>query len=56
MENEIVKEICACHKQIVWFFDKPTIIVCENCERTFHYTYKICPECGLNLSYFIKEE
>ena len=45
---------CACGKQIVWFFDKPTIIVCEDCEKTFHYTAKVC-DCGKKLTYFTKE-
>ncbi len=55
-EREIEKRNCACYKQIVWFFEKPTIIVCEKCEKTFHYLAKYCNECGGQLSYYVKEE
>ena len=47
---------CACHKQIIWFLEKPTIVVCEKCEKTFHYTDEKCDECGGELTYFVKEE
>ena len=47
---------CACHKQIVWFFDKPTIIVCEQCEKTFHFTDKRCDECKGKLTEFTREQ
>jgi len=47
---------CACYKQIVWYFEKPTVIVCERCEKTFNYLDKVCNECGGKLSYFVKDE
>jgi rRNA maturation endonuclease Nob1 len=47
---------CACHSQIVWFFDKPTVIVCKECEKTFHYTAQKCDECGGRLTSFVQEE
>ncbi len=49
------REVCACHKQIVWFFDQPTVIVCKECERTFHYQDKSCPECGGELTEFVEK-
>ena len=50
------KETCACHKQIVWFYEKPTVIVCEDCEKTFHYTAFECDLCQGKLTHFVKEE
>ena len=50
------KQNCAFHKQIVWFFDKPTVIVCESCERTFYHDITICPECRDEVTYFTKED
>ena len=47
---------CACHKQIVWFFGKPTVIVCESCEKTFYHDVKYCDECDDKVTYFTKEE
>ena len=46
---------CACCTQIVWFFDKPTVLVCEECEKTFHYTAKKCDCCNKELTHFTKE-
>ena len=43
---------CACHKQIIWFFDEPTIIACPTCEKTFHSTDNKCNECGGDLLNF----
>lgn len=54
MTNQNEKN-CACNKQIIWFFDKPTIVACENCEITFYYD-RICPYCGEEVSYFVEEE
>lgn len=48
---------CYCGKQIVWFFEKPTIIACENCEVTFHVSALkrgYCPYCGDELTEFVK--
>jgi len=47
---------CECHKQIVWFFEKPTVVVCRKCEKTIHYSKKECPFCGGKLSHFILED
>jgi len=47
---------CACHKQIIWYFDKPTIVACINCERTFYHDVVNCPECDEKITYFVKEE
>ena len=47
---------CACNKQIIWFFDEPTIIACENCEKTFYYNVKHCPDCGKKTTEFVKKE
>ena len=49
------KQTCACHKQIIWSFAKPTIIVCEDCEKTFHYTAFKCDQCHGELTFFVKE-
>lgn len=47
---------CACGKQIVWYFNgKPTVIVCEKCEKTFYWTAKKCDICGGKLTYFTKK-
>lgn len=43
-------------QQIVWFFEKPTIVVCEACEIPLYYNVKCCPECKGEISYFVKEE
>ena len=43
---------CACNKQIVWHFGRPTIIACENCEITFYHDVLECPHCGDPVSYF----
>lgn len=47
---------CACLKQIVWFFEKPTIIVCEKCEITLHYEDQKCRICGGKLTKFVKKD
>ncbi len=47
---------CECGKQIVWFFEKPTVIVCERCEKTFHYKSKFCDICGGKLTRLVKED
>ena len=47
---------CACENQIVWHFDKPTIVVCEECERTYYHDVKNCPTCGRPVSYYVKEQ
>ena len=47
---------CACNKQIVWFFEKPTIIVCKDCEITFFYDVEECPHCNKKTTSFIEEE
>ena len=47
---------CACFKQIVWFFEKPTVIVCEKCEKTFYYTATKCDVCSGELSHYTKED
>ena len=54
MKND-VKKSCACHKQIIWHFEEPTIIACVLCERTFYYNVKNCPECGTKTTEFIKK-
>ncbi len=46
---------CACHKQIVWFFDKPTVVVCKKCEKTFYHDVTHCNECGKPVTYFVEE-
>jgi uncharacterized OB-fold protein len=50
------KKNCACNKQIVWFFDKPTIIACKNCEITFYYDIEICPYCKTKTTEFKESE
>ncbi len=47
---------CSCHKQIVWFFEKPTVIVCEKCEKTFHYSDEKCDICGGVLTEYQRKE
>jgi rubrerythrin len=47
---------CACDKQIVFFFENPTVIICEECEITFFHDQKECPYCSKPVTYFIKEE
>ena len=51
---------CACHTQIVYYFDgEGTIIACNSCQRTFSYGAKFCSECSGDLSYYVldrKEE
>lgn len=41
--------------QIVWFFDEPTVIVCEECEVPLHYTDEKYPYCDGILSEFVKK-
>jgi hypothetical protein len=58
VRNPILKDggACACHTQIVWFFDtEGTIIICKKCERTFAYGAKFCLECGGDLSYYVED-
>ena len=43
-------------KQIVWYFDKPTIVVCETCEVPLYYDVKKCPYCSGEVTYFTKEQ
>lgn len=47
---------CACNKQIVWYFGKPTIVACKECEITFYHDVKVCPYCGEKVTYFKEEE
>lgn len=47
---------CACNKQIIWHFNQPTILACENCEITFYYQTRICPYCDKSVTEFIKKE
>lgn len=47
---------CACGHQIIWFFEKPTIIACEKCEVTFYHNVKECPYCGKKTTEFVKKE
>ena len=47
---------CACEYQIIWYYDKPTIIACEECERTLHHGDTICPVCKSKPIYFVREE
>ena len=56
MSKENKVKNCACHKQIVWFFDEPTIIACEDCERTFYHNVTTCPACGKKTTEFVKKE
>jgi hypothetical protein len=50
------KPSCNCVHQIVWYFEKPTVIVCEECEITLDYSKKTCPNCGGEVTYFTKED
>lgn len=54
MEEKACACACACNKQIIWFFEEPTIIVCPVCEITFHASRseKNCPHCGTTLVNF----
>tara|TARA_R100001244_G_scaffold104496_3_gene77522 strand:- start:959 stop:1150 length:192 start_codon:yes stop_codon:yes gene_type:complete len=56
LRQDLLPNNCACHKQIIWFFEHPTIIACENCERTFYYKVENCPKCGKETTEFIKKE
>lgn len=56
MKTEKEIKPCACNKQIVWFFEKPTIIACKNCEITFYHDVKVCPYCHKEVSYFEEVE
>ncbi len=47
---------CACNKQIVWFYEKPTVIACKECEITFYHETRTCPYCDREVSYFVEEE
>ena len=49
-------DTCECHGQIVWFFDKPTIYVCEACEKTVYYKHEKCPTCKGKLTEFVKKQ
>jgi predicted RNA-binding protein with PUA domain len=51
-----MSKACGCGKQIVWFFDKPTIVVCENCEVALYFDHKHCPHCGGKVTEFVKKE
>jgi len=55
-ERNMAKKTCACDKQIVFFFEKPTIIVCEDCEVTLYYDADKCPHCGKKTTEFVKKE
>ena len=48
------EKMCACNKQIVWFFETPTIIAREDCEITFYYDVEHCPHCHKEVSIFEK--
>lgn len=50
-----MKTNCVCGKQIVWYFEKPTIMACPKCEKTFYYDKKYC-ECGSKIYSFVCEE
>jgi len=53
--NDIeIKKECACRKQIIWFFEQPTIIACENCQITFYHNIKTCPYCKAKVTAFVK--
>lgn len=54
MSSKAKEHSCNCEYQIVWYFEKPTIVVCENCERTLHFEYTECPICKEEVSYFVK--
>jgi uncharacterized OB-fold protein len=56
MKQEEQVKGCACNSQIIWHFDQPTIMACENCEITFHYTVERCPHCGEEPTEFVKVE
>jgi|TARA_Y100000310_G_scaffold246775_1_gene252167 uncharacterized OB-fold protein len=53
--KEEIKKGCACNKQIVWFFDKGTIIACKNCEITFYHNVRVCPHCKEMTTEFIEK-
>ena len=53
MKNEKIH--CNCENQIVWYFEKPTVIICEECEITLHFSQKKCPKCGGKVSYYTNE-
>ena len=52
MASSEKKYPCACEYQIVWFFEKPTICVCPQCERTHYHDVKVCPVCDHAICYF----
>ena len=44
---------CATESQIVWFFEKPTVLVCWFCERTANYYEETkCRFCGRDMVRF----
>lgn len=45
---------CSCGKQIVWFYEQPTVLVCEECEITLSHYQKTCRRCGGNATKFVK--
>ena len=46
-EGMSVKRIpkCNCGKRIVYFLDKPSIFVCDECQITLDSSYEVCPIC-----------
>ena len=48
------KTECNCGIQIVWFYDRPTILACLKCERTAdHHERNTCRVCGAPLVSFV---
>lgn len=43
-------------KKIYIIDGKPTMLVCEECERVCNIEDAVCPVCKGELSYFIKED
>jgi len=56
MSSKAKENGCMCEAQIVFFFEKPTIVVCEECERTLYYDCEVCPICSEPVTYFVREE
>lgn len=48
-----VKPPCACGRQIIWFFEVPTILACPKCETTHYYNRQRCSNCGTKLVEFV---
>ena len=46
---------CNCGRQIVWYFDKPTVYVCAECEIALHYSIGECPRCKGKVTAFTCE-